>query len=194
MTDLHIIWLGSDIPVRYQRNIESYTSDYNVTVWTKPINLINQDLFDRAKSYALKADIMRLELLAKYGGVYTDIDSKLISPMPIESGLVCMTSESGYISNATIYATKGHPAVIEAIRGIPENVNNLERAAIFDIAGATYLTPIFQKYDHVKLPRSVVGKIGDRPSSIVHSNDASWAVGSKTEKRPINCWINEHAS
>ena len=190
MIDVHLIWLGSDVPEKYQKNIASYAESYNVTLWTKPINLINQDLFDRAKSYALKADIMRLELLMKYGGLYTDIDSRLISPLPIESNLVCMTSVSGYIANGTIYATKGHPAIVEAVEGLSDHVNNLpDLVNIWDIAGATYITPIFEKYKPVKLPRNIIGKASDNPSCIKHYNDASWVITDKKTKKPLSEWM-----
>lgn len=190
MIDVHLIWLGSDVPDKYKKNIASYTEEYNVTLWTKPIKLINQDLFDRAKSYALKADIMRLELLMNFGGLYTDIDSRLISPLPIESDLVCMTSASGYIGNETIYSTKEHPAIVKAVEGLSEHVKNLpELVNIWDIAGATYITPIFEEYDHIKLPHSVVGKRKNKPSSIMHSYDGSWVNIDKKTKRFLSEWI-----
>lgn len=189
---VHIIWLGSKVPIKYLNNIRSYEKLYNVQLWTEPIQMINEELFNRAKDYALKADIMRLEILMQYGGLYTDIDSYIKTPLPIDSDLVCMTSASGYIANETIYATKGHPAIIEAVEGLKDHVNNLkEDVNIWDIAGATYITPIFRKYEHIKLPHSVIGKEKHKPKCISHTYDGSWVKERKETKQPLNYWLNE---
>ena len=34
-----------------------------------------QDLLDQATNFAMKSDVLRLEILYKYGGIYADIDS-----------------------------------------------------------------------------------------------------------------------
>ena len=41
----------------------------NQETWT------TRDLMDSATNYAMKSDILRLEILYKYGGIYVDIDS-----------------------------------------------------------------------------------------------------------------------
>lgn len=189
---VHIIWLGSKVPEKYKKNIRSYEKFYDVKLWTNPIEMINGDLFNRAKHYALKADIMRLELLMQYGGLYTDIDSYVIRPLPIESDLVCMTSASGYIANETIYAKKEHPAIIESVKALKSHVQNLKGDVnIWDIAGATYITPIFKKYQHTKLPHSIIGKKSKYPRCIRHTYDGSWVTGRKDTKHPLKYWLNE---
>lgn len=40
----------------------------------------NQDLFDAATSYATKTDILRYELMHRYGGVYADFDVEPLKP------------------------------------------------------------------------------------------------------------------
>jgi hypothetical protein len=175
---VHMIWIGSPLPRKYAINIQSYKRQgYAVKIWTKPPKLVNQELYDRAIPYALKADIMRLEILYQEGGLYVDIDSFMSQKLPIESSLVCSTSASGYIANEMIYAAKGHPAIKEAIERMAKHVKKLKVCNIWQIAGATYITPIFEKYPHVKLPKKLVGAKSDRPSTIQQQYDGSWSVG-----------------
>jgi len=179
---VHIIWIGSKYP--YQKNKKSFEKyGYEVVLWTEGKNLINQDIFDQMTTYAGKADVMRLELLYKYGGLYTDADSKMIKPLKIDTDLICMRSHSGYIANETIYAEKEHPALKEAIYGLKEHIETLpEEVNIWEIAGATYITPIFRKYTHKVYTREEIG--------IKHDYLASWAKGvRKSEKKPLNYWL-----
>lgn len=193
---VHMIWLNPPFP--YRRNMRSFQRfDYKVNLWGKPKGLVNQDLFDAMKSYAGRADILRLELLYKHGGIYTDADSKMVRPLPLKADLVAMTSASGYCGNETIYATKGHPALKEAVYGLREHVKDniltKDECNLWEIAGATYLTPIFEKYDHVRLPKEVVArKRRTHPeTSIVHEYRGSWAKGiKKSQKQPIDYWLN----
>ena len=43
--------------------------------------LENQALFDRATSYARKADIARYEVIRRFGGVYLDTDMECLRPI-----------------------------------------------------------------------------------------------------------------
>ena len=184
MKKVHVIWIGSEYPYeKYKQTFESF--GYEVKVWNDGKDLINQDIYDRMTTYAGKADVMRLEILYKYGGLYTDADSKMIKPLKIDTDLICMRSHSGYIANETIYARPGHPALEEAIYGLRDHIKKLpEEVNIWEIAGATYITPIFRKYTHKVYAMNEIG--------IKHDYAATWAKGvRKGEKKSLNYWINE---
>jgi hypothetical protein len=193
---VHMIWLGSEMPERYKRNKQTFEkAGYRVKVWTEPMpGMVNRDIYDRMTTWAGKSDVMRLEILLKYGGLYTDTDSYLVSRFPTDRNLVVMTSSSGFIANETIYATKDHPAIREAVEGLRKHVERLpSRVFIWDIAGAKYLTPIFKKYSHIKLTRSQVGRQRTSKSVIIHQYDGSWVAGG-TRKAQImdkGHWIGE---
>lgn len=192
-----MIWIGSPLPRKYLNNIRTYRRlGYPVKLWTKPPdNMVNKDIFDRMTTWAGKADVMRLEILYNEGGLYTDMDSAIKRHLPIKSDLVVMTSASGYIANETIYATKGHPALKEAIDGLKANVDLLSQrdsCNIWEICGATYITPIFQNYPHIKLPHSMIGKRRDKPMYITHSYDGSWSEGiTKSQPKPLEYWLSK---
>lgn len=90
-------WLGSPLPPKFAPNILSYVSlnpDHELWLWldTSPdtVNIghkqirvrdvnketwTTRDMLDRSTNFAMKSDILRLEILYKYGGIYVDIDS-----------------------------------------------------------------------------------------------------------------------
>ena len=93
-------WLGSPLPLqRFGPNIKSYVSlnpDYVIFLWLDhpdkvPLSWRNiknlvvkdvskekwstRDLLDQCTNWAMMSDIMRWEIISKYGGIYVDIDS-----------------------------------------------------------------------------------------------------------------------
>lgn len=190
---VHMIWIGSQPTYRHYANISTYQRHgYKVKLWTKPPeNFINRDLFDRAKSYALKADYMRLEILYQEGGLYVDIDSVMLEPLKISSDLVVMTTPNGYCGNETIYAKKEHPAIKELIDGAKDHLETLKgkRVNIWDIVGATYMTDILRKYNPQVLSRDEVGKFG---TVIKHKYTATWRKQgtAKAVKFNVKEWID----
>ncbi|KAA8494817.1 Inositol phosphoceramide mannosyltransferase 3 [Porphyridium purpureum] len=90
--------------------------------------MINADLYERETAWQCKADILRLEILYRYGGVYVDADivplarTRLDSFCSATSGLV-LAFEPGsggkhfdVIANSVIFARKSHPLVLLLIR------------------------------------------------------------------------------
>ncbi|WP_106874217.1 glycosyltransferase [Candidatus Phycorickettsia trachydisci] len=83
---MHQIWVGtSDIPTLYQNYINECKKlhpDWEFKIWRdEEINALDldyRDLYEKARSYAGKADIARYEILYKFGGVYRDMDVKCL--------------------------------------------------------------------------------------------------------------------
>jgi mannosyltransferase OCH1-like enzyme len=81
---IHQIWIGPKKPP--WKWINSFKNDFRrkypgwkYYLWTnervKTFNIQNRKEYDYEKSYAGKADILRYELLHKFGGIYIDADS-----------------------------------------------------------------------------------------------------------------------
>lgn len=82
---IHMIWIGPD-PFPYQDNLNSYIRQnptWKVKLWTDENlpKIKNQVIYDALKPYATKADLLRIEILAIYGGVYADADSYCRRPL-----------------------------------------------------------------------------------------------------------------
>ena len=78
---IHHIWLGGGVPEKYSAWISSwdqYNPGWTHIIWTdediKYLKLCNIKLFKQARILAEKADILRLELINLFGGLYVDTD------------------------------------------------------------------------------------------------------------------------
>lgn len=81
---IHQIWLGpNQIPAKHQENSREWRAlhpDWEYKLWTeKDIenwDFPSKDLFDKSSSYQEKSNLLRYEILIKYGGLYLDFDYK----------------------------------------------------------------------------------------------------------------------
>ncbi|MCH9753979.1 MAG: hypothetical protein K0T99_03675, partial [Alphaproteobacteria bacterium] len=81
---IHQIWLGpKQIPkkhLEYSKEWQKLHPDWEYKLWTeKEIenwNFGSKDLFNKAASYQEKSNLLRYEILIKYGGLFLDFDYK----------------------------------------------------------------------------------------------------------------------
>ena len=197
----HFIWIGSDIPNKYKDNIQTFSSQFQIVLHTKELDqMVNIDLYNRMKTNAGKADILRLEILYRYGGLYSDCDSRLLRVFPFSSKLIVCRSPNGYIMNESMYIKeKNSDCFKRLVYGLSDHVNNLvekgNEVNIWDIAGATYIAPIIRQYKRTEYDYGIFGKKRSR-TIIYHSYDASWAKNKngvynmhKASKKPLNYWM-----
>ena len=89
---IHQIWIGNDpIPDTCKAFIEQWKamySDYNHILWddsrVKITNIIPDDkqkYFMSAYPIALRADILRYEIVRRFGGIYIDVDTEPLKRM-----------------------------------------------------------------------------------------------------------------
>lgn len=86
---MHTIWVGgTPVSQKHQELIsikKSLLPSWEHRLWTdnevSSLKLINQKWYDDSTIGAQKADILRLELLYLFGGVYADIDIHLLRPI-----------------------------------------------------------------------------------------------------------------
>ncbi len=81
---LHFIWLGSSLPPKADAAIASWKEHHpgwEIKIWTDEevrdfswTNNHSKIVFEQAESWAEKADVLRLDILYQFGGVYSDID------------------------------------------------------------------------------------------------------------------------
>lgn len=77
---IHMIWLGPrPIPsasLLYMRGWERLNLGWKVNLWRglDGLRMENKEQFDHSPVMAQKADLMRLEVVLRYGGVYVDCD------------------------------------------------------------------------------------------------------------------------
>jgi mannosyltransferase OCH1-like enzyme len=77
---IHMIWVGGPRPQKFDplvQKIKEINDDYEVIEWNEQnidFDLINKDLIDSCQNFGAKSDILRFEILNKFGGIYIDYD------------------------------------------------------------------------------------------------------------------------
>ena len=88
---VHLIWIGpkNPPPVYYSclESIKKHLPDWELKVWKDSdiplLKLQNQKYYEEEPNFAGKSDIMRYELLYKFGGLYLDVDVVVAKPFDI---------------------------------------------------------------------------------------------------------------
>ncbi len=158
----HFIWIGKNtMPPVYLEYIESWIKlhpDYQFCIWNDDNipKLLNQDLYDSATHYAMKADILRYELLYVFGGIYIDCDfwcirsiDKLIRDLNLK-GFSAYESDE-FIAIGIMGFRRGHDFLLYLLNNIEFNIfkrvkNNQGGSAVPDLTGPKYFTHCWLEY------------------------------------------------
>lgn len=133
----HQIWLGQGpLPDEFVPYVESWRAhhpDWEHHLWTEetlPPDL-HPAVYERLRSPAERSDVLRLELLARHGGIYVDTDFECLRPLdPLIADVDLFAAEvkGGRVNNALVGSAAGHPAMV---RGL-EEVRPIERYGTVD--------------------------------------------------------------
>ena len=154
---IHQIWLGSDIPKQMLENASSWIEHnpgWKYNIWTRPLDdMVNQDLYDSAHSYVhghsvwqMRADLMRYEILYRYGGFYADMDTVCLRPIDeaLEGRTEWAVAEDvNWVANTLLAAQPQHPIMETLIESLHAHAQNFEDAAATVVSGPQYMTPIW---------------------------------------------------
>ena len=121
----HQIWVGPDpFPdeySRYQETWRTHNPGWELRLWTEddiPQQLRRPEAAERLRVPAERANILRLELLWRYGGVYVDTDFQClrsIEPLIEDSELFISLAKPERVNNALMGSVAGHPLLDEAL-------------------------------------------------------------------------------
>lgn len=191
---IHVVWIGSN-PFPYQEYLDSWPKhnpDWEVKFWTdenRP-ELVNEDLYQKVAHHSGKVNILRLELLYRFGGVYADADCQCLRPLddlPVTgSSSWAMSSRMGMVQNAVMACSPGDKTFGKLVYGMQDHWKSLRgrrRVVFTEVFGTHYITdplmadPGFQLLDKGRL-RGERRIICDRPAKpdtfIVHDCARSW--------------------
>jgi mannosyltransferase OCH1-like enzyme len=170
---LHLIWIGEkENP--YLKNIETYKKfnpDWQIKIWNnKNIpKVINKYTYDNMNTWAGRVDVLRLEILYKYGGVYVDMDSiclRSLNPLIINQTLIGAKGTYKKIANGFLGCTKEHPAFKEIVENLDSRNKELSKTeknkkigiSIYAVAGTRYITPYLRKYKCLEYDKKLKAK------------------------------------
>lgn len=136
---IHQFWGGPPIPpafTQYSHTWQLQHVAWDHKLWT-PDNipyLDNQELWDSAESiskepWQFRADVLRYEILYRYGGVWIDMDMEptpgrsLNDLMWGNSAWIAWEETDRWVSNAVMASTPYHPWIRALIEQLPMNVH-----------------------------------------------------------------------
>lgn len=194
---IHLVWVGERVNPfpDYLDRWRQLHPGWDVRVWTdatRPHLGDLEEIYQRIPHTSGKVNLLRLWLLAEFGGVYTDMDSSPLAPIDhLVDGvrLATMTGRNGHVHNGTMAATQHHPAMVELVERAPAHYARLRqrgRVPIWEVYGTRYLRTVLPNYsDLYQWPRQVVCRrvFLSGETVVAHTNLNSWR--GQTTKRKV---------
>lgn len=132
---------------RYGETWERHHPDWEIRLWTDEdaAELELPEAYHRARDVCERADVLRMELVRRFGGLHVDTDIECLRPIdPLLEGLRAFAAyddpDDTIISGALMGAVPGHPALERAVKKVHDSVGS---GHIVDATGPRFLTPIF---------------------------------------------------
>jgi mannosyltransferase OCH1-like enzyme len=134
---LHRIWFCPPMPAEFRDYGEQWREvmpDWAHVLWTAnslPADMVNKSVFDAAPEsdpHRWRSDVLRLEVLLQFGGVYVDADTQPLRPLDaLLPGVGCFAAWSPnrrkdggeVLTNATLGAVPWHPFIQELANELP---------------------------------------------------------------------------
>jgi mannosyltransferase OCH1-like enzyme len=161
---IHHIWLGPDpLPDDHRPWIDSWKRhhpSWEHRLWTEenlPEDPIRPEILERLRAPVERADILRLEILFRHGGVYVDTDLECLRPLDDVLGdeeLVCVCLKPGRVTNTFIASVPAHPLLERALgelRASEVYWTLTATGSIKEVAGPPFLQKLVGDYPEVKL-------------------------------------------
>lgn len=149
----------------YQEIIKIFHPDWEYKLWTdqdlEHLELINQELYDSVTNPGEKSDILRLELIYKFGGIYLDTDCELVQPLDELHqkfdfyAALRPIREASYtaVMNGMIGSKPKHPLIKKAIKMLKDFKNE---GGTLQRTGPPFFTKIIYHYAHLLTERSII--------------------------------------
>lgn len=170
--NIHQIWVGNKrIPShikKHMNDVKEYHKDFNYYFWDDdnlpelPENL--KDIYNNYEQPAIKADLLRMYIVYKFGGIYLDADFKTINGLYSISYKEC----DGFISYNNSY---GMSALANSIFGFKKN-NPILQYMIDNITkknqwiGPNWWSQIICKYLELNCDKSTIEELKGKAKNI----------------------------
>jgi inositol phosphorylceramide mannosyltransferase catalytic subunit len=162
---IHQIWIGPEpLPKEHRPWIASWKRHHpgwEHRLWTEddlPEDPIRPEILERLRAPVERADILRLEILYRHGGVYVDTDVECLRPVDGivgDADFVVPCLKPGRATNTFIASVPGHSLLERALRELrPMEVywtTWADSSALKDVAGPSSLRRLLKDYADVKL-------------------------------------------
>jgi mannosyltransferase OCH1-like enzyme len=156
----HQIWVGpSPFPAEFaafQETWRRHHPDWELRFWTDdnlPADLRNPACYERDRVPAERSDLIRLELLLRFGGIYVDTDFECLRPLDEllqdVSFFTASLKEGMRVNNAIFGSEPGHPLLEQAIR----DARPQEKGGTFDktASGSLFFDRLVKSFPEVTI-------------------------------------------
>jgi Glycosyltransferase sugar-binding region containing DXD motif len=188
---LHQIWLGdSKIPQAlddYRQSWKKNQPDWDCRLWTEH-NLprdLRPEVYELLRSPVERSDILRIELIHRFGGIYADLDVESIRPLTPLIGDTCAFAgyvHEGVLSQWLFGAVPGHSAIADVL----ERLDPQQRFGPYDPSAGTdgrLFTEVLREHKEVTIfdigvffqPYKSGGTHAPSSAVVVHHGTWSWA-------------------
>jgi len=106
-------------------------SETKIVIDVKNIDFENRTFFDAAKNYGQKSDILKWEVVHRFGGVYIDVDFESIKPLDMlhymydfYTGIQPLDTSFIQLGAALFAARPGHPILKHCVETIKDDWKN----------------------------------------------------------------------
>lgn len=157
----HRIWVGPRPLPREADELwagfRALHPDWELTTWTEPIDTADYELgrlFRSCQHPAQVADLLRIELLWRHGGVYVDVDCEAVRPFDSLLRLALFIGAyKGEMQNAVIGSVPRHPGLRVVMDALLEH-RVLPPTAVNETTGPVMLTRLLaRRSDVTVLPK-----------------------------------------
>jgi mannosyltransferase OCH1-like enzyme len=195
---LHQVWVGPNpMPPEYLDYRESWRRhhpEWEMRLWTEdslPDDLVRPEVYERLRSPAERSDIIRLEVVFRFGGVYVDTDIECLRPIdPLleDAGdFFVYTARGGKVENAVIAAAPGHPILERALRDLsPATEHGVD---LTQGTGPWFLTRLLREYPDVTIyPQELFYPTTDSERAeayAVHHYVSSWKTAEHWKEKAL---------
>lgn len=157
----HRIWLGDQLmPEEYKQFGEIWQTlhpNWEMILWmddTLP-PLKNTWAYNTSSSLAARSNIVRYEIVLRYGGIYVDTDFECLKNLePLLEGVKCFVAlqSDDFANNAIIGSVPGHPFLRDLVDSLEENVRLIpdEDPAVTQ-SGPYFLTKVLHRHPEVTI-------------------------------------------
>lgn len=164
---IHQIWLGGSVPQKYKKYIDSIKEknpEYEYRLWTDSavdtFEMKNRKLFNACDNIGAKSDILRYEILERFGGIYLDTDFLALKSFDSLLGFDFFGGIGGQhihkpeVFNGLIGCVPNHPVLKKCIDGLSHKsaaeISSSQKTTKFKAAmkiikfsGPQYFTQVF---------------------------------------------------
>jgi hypothetical protein len=154
---IHYCWFGkSEIPKRFNFYIDGwkrFNPGFEIVRWNEDNYDIRKTNYARLaydnKKYAFVADMARLDVLYRYGGVYLDADVELLAPLDeiLYNDAFAGYTEWPLASSAVLGSVPGHKILGELIADERKEMSFINEDGSFNMqTDGVYFTSLLEKY------------------------------------------------